>query len=343
MRKSDITGFILLAFVLGCRYCAPLADFYAERCYPVISAVLSRIAAVVPFSLEEIVVIGFAAALIAVPVRSIRKKEGFFPCLGKTGRVVLWLVVWLYIGWGINYFRTPLYQRNGITPAEFEDAAFSRFIADYTDALNGTAGPTTPLDRKALEADIKTFYAETLPAWGYPALRPWQHVKKPLVNRLYSAVRVLGFMGPFFCETQLNLDLTEREYPFTLAHELAHLSGVTSEAEANYWAYAYCRQSGNPAVRYSGHMGLFPYAATSAASLWTEDRYTAWKESVSDSVKDDYTQTHAYWEAKRIGFVDAIQQWMMDRFLKTNGIADGARDYVGVIGMLMTMDGGSSN
>jgi hypothetical protein len=29
---------------------------------------------------------------------------------------------------------------------------------------------------------------------------------------------------------------------------------------------------------------------------------------------------------------------MMDRFLKTNGVQEGARDYYGVIGILMTMD-----
>ena len=57
MRKSDSIGLVLLAFVIGCRYSAPVADFYAERGYPIISAVLSRVASVCPVSLEEIVVI----------------------------------------------------------------------------------------------------------------------------------------------------------------------------------------------------------------------------------------------------------------------------------------------
>ena len=29
----------------------------------------------------------------------------------------------------------------------------------------------------------------------------------------------------------------------------------------------------------------------------------------------------------------------MDKFLKTNGVTDGAKDYYGVIGMIMTLDG----
>jgi hypothetical protein len=338
MRKRDIVGLFLLAFVFGCRFATPLADFYAERCYPVISGGLSLCASVFPFSLEELVVIGFIIAFLAVLVRAIRKKEGVLRWLGKTARVAMWLVVWLYMGWGNNYFRTPLYPRIGIQRASYEEESFSRFLAEYTNALNGTAQNTASWDREALEADIKDFYSTKVSDYGYTRLRPWQRVKKPLLNPLYSSVGVLGFMGPFFCESQLNLDLPETEFPFTLAHELAHLAGVTSEAEANYWAYVYCRQSDNPAVRYSGHLALLPYVATSAASLLPEDAYLAWTGILAESVKEDSATLRQYWADKRIGIIDSAQRWLMDRFLRTNRVAEGARDYYGVIGMLMTMD-----
>ena len=338
MRKSDFIGLLLLAFVIGCRFKTQLADFYAERCYPVIAAGLSLFSSIFPFSLEEIVVIGFVVAFITVLVRSIRRKEGFLRWLGKTARIAMWLVVWLYLGWGNNYFRTPLYPRMGIERVTFEEASFSRFLSDYTNALNGTVDNTASWDKEALEADIKEFYSTKVSDYGYTGLRPWQHVKKPLLNRLYSAVGVLGYMGPFLCESQLNLDLPEVEYPFTLAHELAHLAGVTSEAEANYWAYVYCRQSDNPAVRYSGHLALLPYAASSAGSLLPEDVYSEWVDTISDKAMEDYAANREYWESKRVGIIDTVQRWMMDRFLRTNGVSEGARDYYGVIGMLMTMD-----
>lgn len=50
MRKKTILGLILLAFCLACRYSIPVADFYAEHCYPLISTVLSRISSIVRFS-----------------------------------------------------------------------------------------------------------------------------------------------------------------------------------------------------------------------------------------------------------------------------------------------------
>lgn len=338
MRKSDIIGLVLLAFAVGCRLWTPLADFYAAHCYPAISTVLSLAAAAVPFSLEEIVVLGFVAAFISILVRSIRRKAGFLSWLGRTARAAMWLVVWLNLGWACNYFRTPLYDRLGIEKASYDEQAFEGFLADYTEALNEAAVSTAAPDRKSLEADIKDYYTNEVSASGYTKFRKWQHVKAPLINRLYSAVGVLGFMGPFFCESQLNKELLEEQYPFTMAHELAHLAGVTSEAEANYWAYVYCRQSGSAEIRYSGHLALLPYISASAKANLSPDRYDEWKAGIDSKVIEDSARSSRYWNERRVGIIDKVQQWMMDRFLKSNGVAQGAGDYYGVVEMLMTMD-----
>lgn len=338
MKKSDIVGLLLLAFVIGCRFSVPVADFYATKCYPVISRALSWCTAFVPFSLEEIVVIGFAVALIGILVRAIRRKQGFGRWLGKTARVVMWLVVWFYLGWGNNYFRTPLYPRMGIQRTTFEKDAFCRFLSDYTEALNECAGADKTWNRDALATDVRNFYTETFTDYGYTALKDWQQVKKPLLNPLYSAVGVLGYMGPFFGESQLNLDLPDIEYPFTLAHEMAHLAGVTSEAEANYWAYVFCRQSEDAAVRYSGYLGILGYAASNASALLQDDEYDAWAETLPPEALQDYQNIHDFWQGKRVKVIDSVQHWMMDLLLKSNNVTEGARDYFGVIAMIMTMD-----
>ena len=338
MRKVDFIGLALLAVVIGCRYSVPMADFYAERCYPVISAILSRVASVCPVSLEEIVVICFILAFLVVLIGSLIRKRGFFGWLARTARVAMWLAVWFYLGGGNNYFRTPLYARMGIEREAFDKTEFEGFLSGYTRALNAVSGSAVPVDRSTLEADVKAFYSDKVTRFGYAPIHHWQHVKEPLLNPLYSSVRVLGFMGPFLCESQLNLDLLENEYPFTLAHELAHLAGVTSEAEANYWAYTYCRQASSPFVRYSGYLGLLPYVASNAAALLSEEEYTAWAGKLEPVVKADYATSRDYWDGKKIKIVDDIQRWLMDAFLKSNRVSEGAQDYAGVVGMIMTMD-----
>ena len=321
MKKRDFVGLALLAFVVACRVWTPAADFYAERCYPLISAALSWPASLVRFSLEEIVVVGFILALLAVIVRAVRRKKGFLWWLGRTARVALWVTVWFYLGWGNNYFRTPLYARMEITPAHFEAEAFDRFLSDYTDALNACADSRKEWEPFAVEQSVRDFYADRAVAYGYAPLRRWQHVKKP-----------------FFCEAQLNLALPDLEYPFVLAHEMAHLSGVTGEGEANYWAYAFCRRSQVPAVRYSGLLFLFPYVVSNARALLPREQYEAWRARIPQRVPEDTAEIQAYWDARRVGIVEKVQHWMMDLFLRSNGIAGGAQDYSGVVGMIMTMD-----
>lgn len=338
MRKSDFIGLALLGFVIGCRYSAPVADFYAQKCYPVLSTVLSRVVSACPVSLEEVVVVGFIVAFLVVLLGSLFRRKGFFHWFGRTARVAMWLVVWFYLGWGNNYFRTPLYARMGIERASFDKAEFDRFLARYTNALNDVAGSAVPVDRSTLEDDVRAFYSEKVVGYGYAPIHHWQRVKDPLLNPLYSSVRVLGFMGPFFCETQLNRDLLENEYPFTLAHEMAHLAGVTSEAEANWWAYAYCRQASSSFVRYSGYLGLLPYVASNAAALLPEEEYDAWAHRLEPVVKADYAAARDYWDGKKVKVVDDLQRWVMDLYLKSNHVPEGARDYAGVVGMIMTMD-----
>ena len=339
VRKGDLLGLALLAGVAACRYWTPAADFYAERCYPLISACLSRGASLVRFSLEEIAVAGFVLAFIGVLVRSVVRKEGFFRWLLDTLRVAMWLVVWVYAGWGCNYFRTPLYERLEITPVHFEQAGFERFLSDYTAALNEVAGSTDVWEQSALEQDVRDFYAGRAADCGYTPLRKWQHIKKPLLNPMYSAVTVLGWMGPFFCESQVNLDLPDTEYPSTLAHEMAHLAGVTGEGEANYWAYAFCRRSENRAVRYSGLLAILPYVVSNARELLPGERYAAWMDRVPQKAFEDNAAIQEFWEGKRIRLIERMQRMIMDFFLKSNGISEGARDYSGVIGIIMTMDG----
>ena len=339
IKTGDIIGLVLLAGVAACRYWRPAADFYAERCYPPISAALSGLASLVHFSLEEIVAAGFVLAFLVVLIVAIVKKHGFFRWLLNTLRVVMWLVVWVYAGWGCNYFRTPIYERLEITPAHFEQAEFERFLSDYTRALNQSAGGAGGWEQSAVEQDIKDFYGGRAAECGYAPLRKWQHVKKPLLNQMFSAVTVLGWMGPFFCESQVNLDLPELEYPSTLAHEMAHLAGVTGEGEANYWAYAFCRQSDNRAVRYSGLLAILPYVVSNARDLLPGDRYAAWMDRIPQKAFDDNAAIQEFWDGKRVRIVEKVQRLLMDLFLKSNGISEGAKDYSGVIRIIMTMDG----
>ncbi len=337
MKKIHYIALALAVFVLLCRWSVPVAEFYAKVCYPAISAGLSYLASAFPFSLEELAVLAFPAMLLYVLVRTLAAKKRLGWWLGKTALVLVWLFVWLYMGWGNNYFRAPLLQRIGIQRQFFSEDRFNQFLYAYTDSLNGSFSKDALPDKSSIEADIKTYYIRELPTYGYASLREWQHPKRPLLNRLYSAVGVSGFMGPFFCETQVNRDVLDYEYPFTLAHELAHLAGVTSEAEANYWAYRFCTQSASPAIRYSGYYSLLPHVAANVRTFMAEEYYAYWMRTVDAQIRADYVAQREHWDALRVDWIDRVQTFLMDKSLKHNGVSSGAKEYNEVVSLIITL------
>ena len=338
MRKSTLVALALLAFCLACRFVTPVADFYAVRLYPLISAGLSWLASAVPFSLEEIVVLAFAVTFAGILVNTVRRKEGFRKWLGKTAVAVVWLYVWFYMGWGNNYYRTGLYQHCGIQRVSYDPEAFKAFLTDYASELNCAADKAGTLDREAFEQEVKAFYSEKVTAFGYTRIHRWQHVKKPLLNPLFSAVLVHGFMGPFFCESQVNRALLAHEYPFTAAHEMGHLAGVTSEAESNWWGFACCRESADASVRYSGYLSILPFVLANAGYLLPEEEFDAWTATLCDKAKADYLASRAYWRDKKVHWIERTQNWFYNLYLKSNGVSEGVKDYYGVVSMIMTMD-----
>lgn len=342
MKKGTAIGLLLLVFCISCRLWTGVADFYAVHLYPTISSVLSWLGARLPFSLEEIVVLAFIVTFVDILVKAIRHKEGFFRWLGKTATVAMWLYVWCYMGWGNNYCRTELYARNGIERIHYDKEAFTDFLEHFSDELNLAAQEAVGYDDKALQEEVREYYSSKVTTYGYAPLHRWQSIKKPLFNPLFSAVAVQGYMGPFFCESHVNRELLPHEYPYVVAHEMGHLAGVTSEAEASFWGYACCRDSGNAAVRYSGYLAVLPYVLSNAAELLPEDEFKAWTETICGRAKKDYTESRTFWKGKKVLWIEKMQNGLYNLYLKSNGVSEGVNDYFGVVSMIMTMDAGKS-
>ena len=45
--------------------------------------------------------------------------------------LVAWIVVWFYIGWGMNYFRQNIYERASVEKQKFNEEVFNHFLSDY--------------------------------------------------------------------------------------------------------------------------------------------------------------------------------------------------------------------
>lgn len=326
-----------IIFVILCRFMPNLAEGYALTVYPSLSAALSAFSSLFPFPLMEVFVVGLILWLICYPIWKRRKGICWQKILFREIEMLAWVYVWFYLSWGLNYYRYNIYTRLQTPPVAYEEQHFQDFLKEYTQCLNASYQPQTEIDSDTLRHHIGSFYANLPEIYGLTQPQSWQHPKKFIFTPLYSKVSVLGSMGPFFSEAQLNADLLEVQYPFTYAHEFSHLLGVSNEAEANYWAYRACTESSSPALQYCGYFGLLPYVISNASYLLPKEDFQAWTKTIRPEVRTQYNEKNAYWQERYSPWIGKIQDFTYNLFLKGNKIPSGKKNYAEVISLLLSL------
>lgn len=342
---TTIFGLTLLLLTHLCRYSKAMADAYSTKVYPVLSCALSWLSSFTEYNLEEFAIAAIIIAVLAVVVMTIKRRWGIARCLRYEATILLWTYLWFYVGWCTNYTRSNLYERTNSQYAEYEEVKFLNFANQFADDINRAwvAVPTKAksiedvYNIEALEKDIKAFYSSVPGYYGLATPQSWQHPKRIICNRFYSNVGVSGFMAPLFSESCLNADILPFDYPFTYAHEYAHLLGVSNEAEANWWAFHACANSDNPIVRYSAYKGIIQHVLINARGLLNEQQFTAIQSSIRPEVIEDIKKTHLHWKALRSPTLDNIQSKVYDTFLKSNNVEAGLQNYTQVVEFLINI------
>ena len=342
LKFRHILLFLLVAFVFAARFFMQVGEWYSTTLYPSISAALSWFASWIPFSLEEILVVSVALALVFIIIAGVRRRDGFRKIFFRTCEILLWIYVWFYIGWGCNYYRESIYMRSGIERQVYDEEVFKDFIMDYADSLNFSY-EALPDDSFYVGFDyfeglVKDAFAAMPSSAGLSVPRQWQHPKRLLFNELYSSVGVMGFVGPFFCETQLNNELLPDQFHFVYVHEYSHLLGVSSEDEANFWAYTVCTRSEEPVLKYSGYYGILPYVIANAFRVLPEADYRQFVSSINPEIIADYNAQREYWNSRYSKSLGRLQSAVYDAFLKGNKVSSGTASYLEVIDMIISFD-----
>lgn len=390
VRLSYLRWAVLMAlfcFVLFASISSEIGEWYAIFIYPWVSKILSAVSSLVGFSLMEWSVLLVILLLIVCPFYlRLKKRRKWLRILGVEVEFVLWVYVWFYWSWGMNYDRFSFYRRAGLKPAVYNEVQFHEFLQGYTDGLNKAfmqsqqegwtnssdlfraIGKVTDIDCGSpisskkfiplnqpeelttfdapkmirlsvaqIQEEIKLIYRKVPSRYGLCVPQSYQHPKRSSFNWLYSNVGVLGFMGPFFAESHVNLELSVLEYPFTYAHELSHLLGISNEAEANLWAYLVCTQSQYSLIRLSGYIGLFSYIRFNAYQLLSPADFEKWESSLSTEILAMHYRIHAYWALRYNPTLGEIQSAMYTFYLKRNKISSGQKNYAQVVGMLLSL------
>lgn len=286
-----------------------------------------------PFSLYEcaavLLVLG-AAALLAGSVYLLSKKRfaRFRTWMYRTGLALLAVL----LAFGVLY--SPLYSRGsaftalGLSETELTEEKVVAAAEYYVDRLNTLASradrdeegnilPTKTFGELAREvnSEFRSFKG------GYFAsfeVRP----KAVALSVPMSYLGITGIYFPFFAEANVNVNIPAYELPFTMAHEIAHAKGVSSESEANLTAYVLCICADDAYLNYSGLMR----AVSNLLNALPDEEYERLRGLLSPEVLQEYRNANEHY-AKYEGAIDTISTFFNDLFLKSNGIASGTRNY----------------
>jgi hypothetical protein len=249
--------------------------------------------------------------------------------------------------WNETVAETPALQSavnayfKSLVDAVSRTAQFS--IAKYhidaisTCFLYGSGAGYKKIDKELVSKELKQEYTEIANRFLLPSPADFLHPKPMLIPSLMSGTGVLGYIGPFFIEYNLNPDLLPIQYPFTYAHEMAHVLGISSEAEANLYGFLVCSRSSIPEIRFSAYLAIFPYVLSNAYNLLSKEDFVQWKETVSSEIKKLYNEKNLYWQALYNPLIGNLQQVAYNWYLKQNNIPSGQKNYSEVIGLLIAL------
>lgn len=346
-----LLGIFILVIILF-RWFPAWSEWYARVCYPYVSAGLSAFSSMFPFSVGDCFIVLGYAGIIGGLICALRRRRKGGAVLLRTVEFCVWVYVWFYLAWGVNYFRLPFYERAGIERVAYSPDNFQGFLDDYVKGLNESytlAGDSLTdwymrpfylsgyIDSLAVEEVVGDGYRNIASRFGLVSTESTLRAKPMLWSGGMSKMGVTGYMGPFFSEFNLNRELLSVEYPFTYAHELAHRLGIAGEAEANLYAYLVCSGAAVPEIRFSGYFSLFAYVMSNARHLLTEEEYSALYKSITPEIIGLYKTHVSYWREKYSPEIGNIQNKVYNFYLKSNQVGSGTKNYSEVVELLIAL------
>ena len=339
MKRRHWLLLTLLVLVGIIKWNHQLSYFYTRAVYPVIGSMLSAVSGLVPFAVGDI----FIALSILWVLFCLRKKA----TLLKAAEYLLWIYVWFYIAWGLNYTQPNIYLRTGMKPAEVDKDKLREFAYRYADSINLLSEEQRVKSEEQVSEEWKRRVSDALQnvyekmgqREGINApFNPHPHVKTMVFTPISSMAGVTGSMAPFFCEFTLNGDIRPHDYPAIYAHEYAHFLGIAHEGEANFYSYLVCTSSTDKAVKFSGYYHILPHVLKSVFNLLGEKEGEKFLNHIRPEIirlaKDD----RHYWLSKRSKMLDAAQDFVFDLYLKGNNVSEGRKSYSGVVALILAWE-----
>lgn len=298
---------------------ALVEEWYSRGAFPVVSRGIAPLAAVVGWSLMDVLLPG--GVLVAGYLLYRRRP------LPVAGLLALGYLFFFWT-WGVNYHRVPVEEKLDYQPGRVSEEAVSALILEAAREINRTyrvGGPEVGSSHdRALASEADARIRSVVEAIdGIPSAR-WGRLLRSktshLLNPVFRASGVTGMFNPFGHEPLVTGGLLPAERPMVVLHEIAHVRGYADEGEANFVALLAAVHSGNPELRYSGWLSLWMYLGAEQSNRLLGPGPRADLVAIADRVR-----------RSRIEWVSRTQGRTLDVFLRVNRVPGGIRSYARIV------------
>ncbi|MGL5681490.1 MAG: DUF3810 domain-containing protein [Marinifilaceae bacterium] len=341
--------FLLLIVLQVCKRNLHCADVYHLQIYPYIVRGINRFSALFPFSIYDVFIVVAVVFLVWQIVR-------FFKGQRQSALLILLITctsifVAFEMSWGINYFSSDFFQRNALVPHRPDSAGYAVFVNNYVEEMNqayaqmevgaDSVSPEKIIAQYNYASDALHYraiegYKQLSKQYVIDSLPSTARAKQMLFGRTYAGMGILGYYGPFFAEAHLNPELLAHQVPFTYLHEMAHLVGITSEAEANFYAFMILATDSVPALRFCAYQSLLPHVLGNARRLMSREDYKHVITKVQPQILALILYTNKYWDDMYSPTIGSVQNYLYDYYLKGNNIPSGLTNYSEVVQLLVS-------
>ncbi len=238
-----------------------LMDAYTSYIFIPYQQIRSSVFNGIGISIGDIVYVLLALLLLVSLIRLLfflirwpKKKLKLGKLLRRSIISLLLLYLCYFYSWGANYARHPVWAPlQGDT--SWNRAKLEALNDILVQELNELADDTLVYSFRKTNAILGAIYKR-----ASDKMLPDLWVKPSLFGDWMFYLGIQGYYNPLTGEAHVAKSLPAFMWPFVIAHEMAHQTGVAAEGEANFIAYVICVKSGDPVLQRSAYLNLFLYA-----------------------------------------------------------------------------------
>ena len=232
------------------------------------------------------------------------------------------LVLWFLAFWGAGYRRLPVETRLHMDTSVISEPEMLRFRGLLLRQINGNLVASQSRDPLRSVRAISLSMTRIIHAWdGLPIRLPDRVKFTPAGFLMCNGTS--GICSPFTLEPLVDNGLPDASAVNSAAHELGHIAGFCAEDEASFVGYLAGMQAEDSFARYACSLSAYMDAIGSLSKNGFEMAF----EALPDVAKRDVRREEDAFRRYRVAWFSRISWPVYNRYLQSQGIDEGLKNY----------------